>query len=83
MEASLCRHQPLVSTFKYRPGSARSANLMLVNIVISMVIRKFMHYIISSKYHGFRAGENGLAAPVLAGPVFVKVKKYKSVFTKK
>ena len=74
-KASLCRCQPSVSTFKYRPGSPRSANLMLVNIVISMVIRKFMHYIISSKYYGFRAGDIGPAALVLAGPVFLKVKK--------
>ena len=56
---------------------------MLVNIVISMVIRKFVHYIISSKYHGSRAGENGLVAPVLAGTVFLKVKKIKVRFYKK
>ena len=40
-----------------------------------MVIHKFMHYIISSKYHGFSAGGNGPAALVLAGTVFLKVKK--------
>ena len=73
-EASVCRHQPSVSTTKYRPGSPRSAILMHVNIVIPMVICKFVHYIISSKYHGFRAGANGPAAPVLAGSVFLKVK---------
>ena len=55
---------------------------MLVNIVISMVICKFVHYIISSKYHGFRAGENGMAVQVLAGPVFFKVKN-KSPFSQK
>ena len=74
-EASLYRRQPSVSTTKYRPGSPRSANLMPIDIVISMVIRKFVHYIISSKYHGFKAGRNGPAAPVLAGPAFLKVKK--------
>ena len=47
-----------------------------------MVIRKFVHYIISSKYHGFRAGENGPAALVLAGSVFLKVKN-KSPFLQK
>ena len=47
---------------------------MHVIIVIPMVILKFVHYIISLKYHGFRAGGNGLAAPVLAGPVFLRVK---------
>ena len=56
---------------------------MLVNILISMVIRKFVHYIISSKYHGFRTGENGPAALVLAGPVFLKVKKIEVRFYKK
>ena len=55
---------------------------MLVNIVISIVICKLVHYIISSKYHGFRAGENGLAALVLAGPIFLKVKN-KSLFLQK
>ena len=55
---------------------------MLVNTVISMVIRKFVHYIISSKYHGFRAGGNGPTALVLAGPVFLKVKN-KSPFLQK
>ena len=38
---------------------------------------------VSSGYHGFRAGENGPAAPVLAGPVFLKVKKMKVNFYKK
>ena len=75
MWASLCRRQPSVSTTKYRPGSPRSANLMHVNIVIPLVIRKVMHYIISSKYRGFRAGGNSLAAPVFARLVFLKVKK--------
>ena len=75
LEASLCRRQLSVSTTKYRPGSPRSANLMHVNIVIPMVIHKFVHCIISSKYHGFRASGNDPAALVLAGPVFLKVKK--------
>ena len=56
---------------------------MLVNIVISMVIHKFVHYIISSKYCGFRASGNGPAAPVLAGSVFLKVKKIKVHYYKK
>ena len=58
---------------------------MLVNIVISTVIRKFMHYIIISKYHGLtRAGGNGPAAPVLTVPViFLKVKKVKVHFLQK
>ena len=42
-----------------------------------------MHYIISSKYHGFRAGENSPSPPVLAGPVFLKMKKIKVRFYKK
>ena len=63
---------------RYRPGYPRSANLMHVNIVI----HKFVHYIISFRaggnvywFHRFRADGNGLAALVLAGPVFLKVKK--------
>ena len=52
LEVSLCRCQPSVFTTKYRPGSPRSANLMHVNSGISMVIREFVHCIISSKYHG-------------------------------
>ena len=48
-----------------------------------MVIRKFMHYIISSRYHGFRASRNGPAALVLAGPVFSQGEKIKVHFYKK
>ena len=52
--------------------------------MISMVIRKFVIYIISSKYHGYyRAGGNGPAAPVLAGPVFSQGEKNKSPFLRK
>ena len=75
LEVSLCRREPSVSTTKNRPGSPSSANLMHVNIVILMVIRKFVHYIIGSKYHGFRADGNGPAAPVLARPVFSQGEK--------
>ena len=48
---------------------------MHVNIVISMVICRFVHYIISLKYHSFRAGGNGPAALGLAGPVFSQGEK--------
>ena len=87
------RHQVGVSCqspqLRYRPGSPRSANLMHVNIVIPMVIRKFVHYIISFRaggnvywFHRFRTNGNSPAALVLAGPVFLKVKKQNSIFTK-
>ena len=44
---------------------------------VNIVIHKFVHYIISFRAHG-----NGPAAPVLAGPLFLKLKN-KSPFLQK
>ena len=55
-----------------------------------MVIRMFVHYIISFRaggniywFHFFRAGGNGLAAPVFGWTSFSQGKKNRSPFYKK
>ena len=80
LEVSLCRRQQSVSTTKYRLGSPRSANLMHVNMVISMVICRFIHYIITSKYHGFRADGNSPAALFFGRTSFSQGEKIKVHF---
>ena len=62
-EASLCRCQPSVPTTKV------ISQVSQFNACKYCDTHKFVHYIIS-----FRASGNGPAAPVLAGPVFLKVK---------
>ena len=61
----LCRCQPSVPTTKVQ---TRISQVNQFDACKYCDTHKFVHYIIS-----FRAGGNGPAAPVLAGPVFLKV----------
>ena len=65
-EVLLCRCQPSVPTTKVQ---TRISQVNQFDACKYCDTHKFVHYIIS-----FRAGGNGPAAPVLAGPVFLKVK---------